>query len=67
MRGSGQGFIYNFGRGFGAFAPPLVGYLSNTMSLSQAIGAVTGCALAFSLLALALLPETRGKQLLVYD
>jgi MFS family permease len=67
VRGSGQGFIYNFGRGFGAFAPPLVGYLSNTMSLAEAIGLVTGCALALSLLALALLPETRGKALLVYD
>lgn len=67
VRGSGQGFIYNFGRGFGAFAPPLVGQLSNTMGLAQAIGAVTSCALVVSLLALALLPETRGKELLVYD
>jgi MFS family permease len=67
VRGSGQGFIYNFGRGFGAFAPPLVGYLSNAMPLAEAIGMVTGCALAVSLLALAMLPETRGKELLVYD
>jgi MFS family permease len=68
VRGSGQGFIYNFGRGFGAFAPPLVGYLStSTMSLAQAIGTVTGFSLATALIALALLPETRGKQLLVYD
>jgi len=28
VRGSGQGFAYNFGRGFGAFSPPLVGHLS---------------------------------------
>jgi MFS family permease len=67
VRGSGQGFIYNFGRGFGAFAPPLVGHLSATLGLAKAIGLVTACALGLSLLALALLPETRGKQLLVYD
>jgi hypothetical protein len=67
VRGSGQGFIYNFGRGLGAFAPPLVGYLSANIPLATAIGLITGCALALSLAALALLPETRGKALLVYD
>jgi hypothetical protein len=45
----------------------LVGYLSTSISLAEAIGLVTGCALAVSLLALTLLPETRGKALLVYD
>jgi MFS family permease len=67
VRGSGQGFIYNFGRGLGAFAPPLVGHLSANIALASAIGLVTGCALALSLAALALLPETRGKELLAYD
>jgi MFS family permease len=67
VRGSGQGFIYNFGRGLGAFAPPLVGYLSANIPLATAIGLTTGCALVLSLAALALLPETRGKALLVYD
>jgi MFS family permease len=67
VRGSGQGFIYNFGRGFGAFAPPLVGRLATDMPLSTAIGWVSGCALVLSLIALSLLPETRGKELLVYD
>jgi MFS family permease len=67
MRGSGQGFVYNFGRGFGAFAPPLVGYLSTSLTLSQAIGMVTGVAFAVVILTVYLLPETRGKELLVYD
>ena len=67
MRGSGQGFVYNFGRGLGAFAPPAVGWLSNTMGLTQAIGVVTGLSFGVAVVALAFLPETRGKQLLVYD
>ena len=67
MRGSGQGFVYNFGRGLGAFAPPAVGYLSTSVTLAQAIGVVTGLSFGLAVLALAFLPETRGKQLLVYD
>jgi MFS family permease len=71
MRGSGQGFVYNFGRGLGAFAPPLVGYLSTSQSLTNqslatAIGLVTGGALALAVFALLFLPETRGRQLQVY-
>ncbi len=67
VRGSGQGFVYNLGRGLGAFAPPFVGYLSSSMPLSQAIGIVTCTAFATVVLTLAFLPETRGKQLVVYD
>jgi MFS family permease len=67
IRGSGQGFVYNFGRGFGAFSPPLVGYLSATMPLGEAIGIVSGAAFATVVIAVTLLPETRGKQLAVYD
>ncbi len=67
MRGSGQGFVYNIGRGVGAFAPPAVGYLSNTFTLAQAIGLVTGVAFGLAVIALAFLPETRGKQLKAYD
>jgi len=33
LRGSGQGFSYNFGRGIGALFPTLVGYLSARMGL----------------------------------
>jgi MFS family permease len=67
VRGSGQGFVYNFGRGLGAFAPPAVGYLSGILTLAQAIGIVTGFAFGLAVLALVFLPETRGKRLVVYD
>lgn len=67
VRGSGQGFVYNVGRGLGAFAPPLVGYMSVQTSLGHAIGVVAGVAFATVVVTLAFLPETRGKQLSVYD
>jgi len=67
IRGSGQGFVYNFGRGLGAFAPPLVGYMSVNMPLGNAIGIVTVAAFSVALIAVTVLPETRGKHLAVYD
>ena len=67
VRGSGQGFVYNFGRGMSAFATPLVGYLSSTISLGKAIGLVAIVGFAVVILVVALLPETRGKTLVVYD
>lgn len=66
-RGSGQGFCYNFGRGIGALFPTLVGYLSATLGLGTAIGLFAGAAYLLVILAVALLPETRGKTLAVYD
>jgi len=67
VRGSGQGFAYNFGRGIGALFPALVGYLSASMPLGRAIGIFAGSAFVAVIIAVALLPETRGKQLAVYD
>lgn len=68
VRGSGQGFVYNVGRGLGAFSPPLVGWLgSGPMPLAQAIGMVTGTAFAIVVLTVFFLPETRGKELSVYE
>lgn len=68
IRGSGQGFCYNFGRGFGSLAPFLVGYLSERQfGLSNAIGLIAGCSALLALTMIALLPETRGKVLAVYD
>jgi MFS family permease len=66
-RGSGQGFCYNFGRGIGALFPGLVGYLSASLGLGLAIGLFALIAYGLVLVATAMLPETRGKQLLVYD
>ena len=67
VRGSGQGFAYNFGRGIGALFPALVGFMSAVMPLGKAIGLFAGAAYVLVILAVALLPETRGKQLAVYD
>ena len=38
VRGSGQGFAYNFGRGVAALNPFFVGVLSATLPLGQSIG-----------------------------
>jgi MFS family permease len=67
MRGSGQGFSYSFGRAIGAIFPTLVGYLSATMSLSHAIAVFAASAYALMLLAIVLLPETRGRDLHTFD
>ncbi len=63
LRGSGQGFAYNFGRGIGALFPTLVGYLSGTVALSTAIAIFAVIAYGLLLVAALLLPETRGKVL----
>jgi len=63
LRGSGQGFAYNFGRGIGALFPTLVGYLSGTVALSTAIAVFAVLAYGLLLVAALLLPETRGKVL----
>jgi MFS family permease len=67
VRGSGQGFAYNFGRGLSAFTAPLIGEMSKVMTLGKAIGILAGVGFAVVVLIVALLPETRGKELLVYD
>jgi MFS family permease len=67
VRGSAQGFCYNFGRGVGALFPTAVGYLSQALGLGIAIGIFAVVAYVLVLIAVALLPETRGKQLLAYD
>lgn len=67
LRGSGQGFSYNFGRGIGALFPTLVGYLSSGVGLGRAISTFAVTAYVIMILAVLLLPETRGKELAVYD
>ena len=58
LRGTGQGFTYNFGRGVGAVFPTVVGYLGVG-------GALVFGAVGYGIAALALLglPETRGREL----
>lgn len=63
LRGSGQGFCYNSGRGVAASFPALVGWASTTMPLGQAIGILAGTAYGLVILAALMLPETRGREL----
>lgn len=63
LRGSAQGFAYNFGRAFGALFPALVGFLSAKMPLSDAIAIFAIAAYVLLLVTAILLPETRGKVL----
>jgi MFS family permease len=67
LRGSGQGFSYNFGRGIGAMFPMLVGYLSTRVTLGRAISAFAVAAYLVMIFAVFMLPETTGKELQVYD
>ncbi|MCL4793237.1 MAG: MFS transporter [Bryobacteraceae bacterium] len=62
IRGLGQGFVYNFGRGLSALAPYAVGALGDR----EGLGAALALNSAFFLAAAALvfrLPETRGRGL----
>ena len=63
LRGSGQGFCYNVGRGIGATFPALVGYFSAEIPLADAMAifGIAGFAIVFA--AALTLPETRGKLL----
>ena len=65
VRGTGQGFCYNVGRGIAASFPFLVGYIADNqvVSLGQAIGLFAGGAYALVILAALLLPETKGRAL----
>ena len=63
LRGSGQGFCYNFGRGIGALFPYLVGSLSTTTTLANAIAIFSAAAYGVFFLAAFALPETRGRVL----
>jgi MFS family permease len=64
VRGTGQGFCYNFGRAIGAFFPTLVGLLSASVGLGTASGIFAAMSYAVVILAGLALPETRGRELL---
>jgi MFS family permease len=61
LRGSGQGFCYNFGRGIGALFPFMVGALSTETSLGNAIAVFAVLAYGLFFAAAFALPETRGR------
>jgi MFS family permease len=63
VRGTGVGFCYNFGRIVSAGLPVLIGAMASSMSLGTAIGIDAAFAYSLVLVALLLLPETRGKAL----
>ena len=67
MRGSGQGFTYNLGRGVGALFPALVGYFAGRMTLGKAIAVFAVSAYVLMVLSVLLLPETRGRELADVD
>ena len=63
VRGSGQGFCYNFGRAVGSICPALIGYMSATMPLGIAIGYMAAGGYLLVILTCLVLPETRGREL----
>jgi MFS family permease len=63
VRGSGQGFCYNAGRGVAAVFPTLVGVMAATLPLREAIGLFAAGAYGLLIIAALLLPETRGREL----
>jgi MFS family permease len=67
LRGSGQGFSYNFGRGVGALFPTLVGYFSAHMPLGRAIAVFSVASYVVMVVSVLLLPETQGRDLADLD
>lgn len=63
VRGVGQGFCYNAGRGIGALFPAAVGFLATQLGLGLAIAVFSIGAYGIMIVALTLLPETRGRSL----
>jgi MFS family permease len=63
IRGAGQGFTYNFGRGLSALAPLIIGRAAD----SQGIGAALGISSGFFLLGAVLIFTLPAKQGLAAD
>jgi MFS family permease len=63
VRGSAQGFCYNFGRAVGAICPALVGYLSASLTLGVAIGVMAVSGYLLVIVSALMLPETAGREL----
>jgi hypothetical protein len=63
VRGSAQGFAYNFGRGVASFSPVAVGAIAGALQLGSAIGALAAIGYGLVIIAALLLPETKGREL----
>ena len=63
VRATGQGFSYNTGRAVGSFVPTLVGVVAPSFGLGPAMGICSACSYVLVLVAVAMLPETRGREL----
>jgi MFS family permease len=63
VRGTGQGFCYNAGRAIGSFFPTMIGFAAQVMPLGAAIAVFCTAASLLMIVALLLLPETRGRSL----
>ncbi len=61
LRGAGQGFVYNFGRGLSALAPLTVGVVADRSGLGWALVLNAGYFLLGAVLVF-LLPETKGRE-----
>ncbi|HEY1795975.1 MAG TPA: MFS transporter [Stellaceae bacterium] len=61
LRGNAQGFCYNSGRAIGSFFPTFVGFVAQGWGLGNAIAICSVIASGVMILALMLLPETRGR------
>lgn len=63
VRGSGQGFCYNSGRGVAAVFPAVIGGAAAHAPLGETIGLFAGGAYGLVILSALLLPETRDRGL----
>jgi hypothetical protein len=62
LRGAGQGFGYNIGRGIAAVGPTAIVVAAARVGLSDAL-VLAATSYVLCLVALLFLPETRGKHL----
>ena len=64
IRANGQSFAYNFGKATGAVAVSCIGVLAQWMTLAGAIGLIALAGYSISIVAILLLPETKGINLM---
>ena len=62
VRGTAQGFVYNFGRGVSALAPFIIGTLAKTYGIGTSLF-ITSFFFVCAILTVYFLPETKGKVL----